>query len=59
MKIFLSDILYFTGIILSTLQIYKHIKNVKSEGKLKWSEDGNCFMLEDDRDASMLFFRAY
>jgi hypothetical protein len=48
----------FTSIVVSTFQIYNHIRKwrnrwslisrMKAEGNLKWSEDDTSFVLEDE-----------
>jgi hypothetical protein len=53
-----NDVLDFTGIAVSTLQIYNHVRKwrhrwsvisrMKTEGKLKWSEAATCFLLEEE-----------
>jgi hypothetical protein len=51
-----NDVLNFTGIVVSTLQVYNHLRKwrqqwsiitlMKYEGKLKWCDHGTCFILE-------------
>jgi hypothetical protein len=58
MKKIANDFLDFTGIVVSTLQIYNHVRKwrhrcsvisrMKSEGKLKWSKAATCFLLEEE-----------
>jgi hypothetical protein len=53
-----NDVLDFTGIVVSTQQVYNHIMKwrqkwsaitlMKNEGKLKWCDHGTCFILEGD-----------
>jgi hypothetical protein len=53
-----NDVLDFTGIAVRTQQVYNHLRKwrhkwsvitlMKNEGKLKWCDNGTCFILEGD-----------